>query len=131
MMQLKIIRIRGQCRGRPPTTNNSREGPGTESGLQSAVSGLEHGTPARATESIQSGSWNPEPSGVTRRWSDLRSTNSTIVHRNHVFKNSLARDWPGYTCSSIPGIKKNRDKDRWKTTLNLLKMARRGSYDLL
>ena len=37
MLQLKIIRIRGQCRGRPPTPGANRDGPWTVDSWQSAV----------------------------------------------------------------------------------------------
>jgi len=131
MMQIKIIRIRGQCRGRPPTT--IREGPDRwdveipDSGFHIPGDGILE-------------LWNfgtMEPSGVKRRWGEPRSVGShqlaagsrRSAARNlkvgiwnpgsgipdpeaYGFHISRARDWVNYTCSVSFIITRDRDKDR-------------------
>jgi len=70
-MQLKIIRIRGQCRGHPPTRGAPRDELGAVVSRQSAVVRLEH--------------WNTgtlEPIVVKRRWGE----ESSVVSRQSAVK---------------------------------------------
>ncbi len=143
-MQLIIIHRHGQCRGRPPTGTNNREGPGTVVSRQSSV----------GSQQSSVGSWQSDDGccrsdlirqriGFRRREPvlplialsalvkmlrshDPGSINSFIVYRKNVFKNSLARDWPTYTCSVSNNIKQNRDNDRWSTTTDLTENVEAG-----
>jgi len=179
MTQLKIIRIRGQCRGRPPTEVGSR---------QSAVGSLSRGAKRRGIGSQQSAARgspfavlgmsrevkrrgigssrfavrgspftvrNPEQFAVRGspfavriqetetpiRESSLPLSalsalvvNTIIMNPEPGTRNSkylrtqhpLARAWPNSTCSAMPVIGQNRNNDRWKTTLNLLKNSEEG-----
>ncbi|MBP6976729.1 MAG: hypothetical protein KBB71_00240 [Lentimicrobiaceae bacterium] len=135
-MQLKIIRIRGQCRGRSPTTR----GPGVVSSQQSAVSSLQsavwnHGTlelwnqklePGTGIRNPESGIRNHTLSLVKRRYGEMRKKifalrSSLIEYLVTSFENQLklltllmhqARDWPARTCPAHHWITRNRDNDR-------------------
>jgi hypothetical protein len=93
-MQLKIIRIRGQCRGRPPTRGTSRDGPGAgtvgsgakrspeqSEGSCSAVGSQEPAHPTERLQSFGRGTWNLELFVVKRRWGDPETIGSGAKRR--------------------------------------------------
>jgi hypothetical protein len=144
MTNNKIIRIRGQCRGRPPTRGAPRDGLGSGSvgscqlavdGLQSAVGGQQSAAwcmPYRAR-----GPGTVDPLGVMRRQQSLKQRfriavfgflKSEIRNQKSTFRSHLARDWVSFTCFVDQKIRHHRHKHRLKDWLNLLKMAGRESY---
>ena len=82
MTQLKIIRIRGHCRGRPPTEDSqqsaARGSPFAVSGQRSAVSGLEPWNPG-TLKLWNLGTRNPLPGTPIRESSVTLSALSALV----------------------------------------------------
>jgi hypothetical protein len=108
-MQLKIVRIRGQCRGRPPTRAPNKDGPEPVGGQQSAVGSLRsavwnRGSPDESVFKRRRRHWyrvlDPELKHINSR---LKTQDSKLPH---------ARDWVNITCSASTSINRNRDNDR-------------------
>ena len=132
MTQYKIIDIRGQCRGRPPTRGPNKDRP-------LAVVQLDNWTvpPRRDLRFApigqldielpeaglwKSGTWSRGSPGdpvIKRRCeftvmtTELQHINSRLRTKDSKFP--LSRDWPTHTCSVKQNIAQNRDNDRLTT----------------
>jgi hypothetical protein len=125
-MQLKIIRIRGQCRGHPPTRGAPRDELGAVVSRQSSVKPPGHLVHLSDLSALVVKRKRRET--VISHWSlvvgqvnlyrpptaDRRPL--TADQELFKFRSSLARDWVNHTCSVKPDIKKNRHKHRWRAT---------------
>jgi hypothetical protein len=127
-MQHNLVRIRGQCRGRPPNGATNRDGPDCSwqlavgswqlmvSGRQSAVGG-------------QRSDVRGSPYALRLKRRRRRYLHSTVTHRLQVYDlgqmvhglrlvHPHARDWISVTCSVKPrNITQDRNKDRSHTTV--------------
>jgi hypothetical protein len=137
-MQLKRIRIRGQCRGHPPIRGSGRDGPGSsEFKVQSSkfelfeplvnLSVLSALVVKRrwgeTVISLQSAVWNLE-FGI---WNLEFGIPDPGPIR---FRSSRARDWINFTCSLSFNIIKDRHKHRWGATFGPARGGRRGKLCL-
>jgi hypothetical protein len=94
-MHIRQEAIRGQCRGRPPNSITSRDGPGScwQPGYRSRGS----------------------PGGIAvkrRRCNKGWMTNPAPGYRDPIIILPLARDWVYFTCSVESKITLDRNKDR-------------------
>lgn len=128
-MQLKLIEIRGQCRGRPPNSYTSRDGPVFS--RQLTVDSLQLLVSSRwpAVSNRKPGYWSRGSTGGTavkrrryKKWWVLIPLPGIVTPLPKI---SLARDWVPFTCSVRPKITQDRNKDRLHTIVEPAERSRK------